>query len=90
MMNIPTTELTFSEFVECCLRAGYARYFNQPIPPNHPKKELLTHQGSTGIYSLHDSMLQGVRDVSESLRNPKAKRPTSPKGRGERDHRDRK
>jgi hypothetical protein len=82
-MNIPTTELTFSEFVECCVRAGYHRYFNEPIPANHPKRELMTNQD---VYSLHDAMLQGVRDVSECLKNPKSKRPPSPKqGRGDRE-----
>lgn len=82
MMNIPRSELTFSEFVECCIRAGYYRYYNQPVPKNHPKKESLTN---ADVYSLHDSMLQGVRDVADCLKNPKSKRPPSPKGRGDRE-----
>lgn len=91
-MNIPENELTFSEFVECCLRAGYYRYNGEPIPSNHPRRDLLTNSGSQGTYTPRDAMLQGIKDIAECLRNPKPKRPPSPRqgrDRGDRGDRDR-
>jgi hypothetical protein len=69
---ISPDELTFAELMEVCLRAGLQRYKGETIPAGRGGESGTTHTTTS-------SMLQGLKDASEVLKNPKPRKPPSPR-----------